>query len=108
MRSTGDEAGDVGDVGDQDRIDLTGDLGECGEVDRARDRRPATENDLRSLAQRDLANLVHVDPAALTADVVLDGVEPGSGRRYRPAVGEVPAHRQRHAHDGVAGAASAR
>ena len=32
-----------------------------------------------------------------------DGAEPLAGGRDRPAVGEVPAHRQRHAHHGVAG-----
>ncbi len=54
-------------------------------------------------AQGELADLVHVDPAGLLADAVLHGAEPLAGRGHAPAVGEVAAGRQRHAHDGVAG-----
>ncbi len=39
----------------------------------------------------------------VTADAVLHAAEPLAGRRDAPAVGEVAAHRQRHAHHGVAG-----
>jgi hypothetical protein len=100
--AAGDEAGDVGDVGGQDRADLAGDLGERGEVDRARDGRAASEDDLRALAAGEVADLVEVDEAGLARDAVRDGVEPLAGRGDGPAVGQVAAHRQGHAHDRVA------
>src|SRR6516162_1120262 len=46
VRAPGDQAGDVGDVGDQHRPHLVGDLGEGREVDGARDGRPAAEDQL--------------------------------------------------------------
>ena len=46
VRAAGDQPGDVRDVGGQDRADLGGDLGEGLEVDRARDRRAAAEDEL--------------------------------------------------------------
>ena len=52
-----------------------------------------------------VAHLVEVDAAGVAPHAVLHGAEPLAGRRDRPAVGEVAAHRQRHPHDGVARAA---
>ena len=63
MRAAGDEAGDVRDVGDEDRADLVGDLGERREVDGARDRGAAAEDELRPLGLGELADLVDVDAA---------------------------------------------
>ena len=103
VRAAGDQPGDVRDVGDQDRPDLAGDLGERREVDRARDRGAAAEDHLRPLGQRQVAHLVQVDPAGVGPDAVLHRAEPLAGHRHRPAVGEVPAHRQRHPHHRVAG-----
>jgi hypothetical protein len=100
----GDQPGDVRDVGRQHGARFGGDLRESGEVDGTRDRRPAAEEDLRPFAQRQVADLVHVDPAGVGPDGVLHGVEPLAGDRHRPAVGQVAAHRQRHPHDRVAGA----
>ena len=67
VRAAGDQAGDVRDVGDEDRADLAGDRGEAGEVDRARDRRAAAEDELGALGQRQVAHLVEVDAAGLAA-----------------------------------------
>ena len=52
--------------------------------------------------QRELADLVEVDAAGVLADAVVHRREPLAGGRHAPAVGEVAAHRQRHAHHGVA------
>ena len=90
------------DVRDQERAGLGGDGGEGREVDGPRDRGAAAEDDLGPLLERQVAHLVQVDPAGVVADPVLDGPEPLAGHRDRPAVGEVTAHRQRHAHDRVA------
>jgi hypothetical protein len=103
VRAARDQPRDVGDVGDQDRARLLGDLGEGGEVDGARDGRTAAEDELGAFLEGQLPHLVQVDPAGVGTDAVADGVEPLAGGRDRPAVGEVAAHRQRHAHDGVAG-----
>ena len=103
VRAAGDQAGDVRDVGDQDRADLAGDLGERREVDGARDRGAAAEDDLRPLGERQVADLVHVDPAGLLAHAVLHRAEPLAGGGDAPAVGQVAAGGQRHAHDGLAG-----
>ncbi len=103
MRTPGDEPGDVRDVGDEHGADLPRDLGETREVDRARDRRAAAEDDLRTLGQREVTHLVQVDPAGVGPQPVTNAAEPLAGRRHAPPVGEVPAHRQRQTHDRVAG-----
>jgi hypothetical protein len=97
-----DQAGDVGDVGDEDRADLAGDRGERGEVDGARDRGAAGEQELGPLAQRQLADLVEVDAVGVGPHAVLDRAEVAAGDRHRPAVGQVAAGRQAQAHHGVA------
>src|SRR6202034_3780240 len=66
----GDQAGDVGDVGHQDRAHLGRDLGEGGEVDGARDRGTTAEDDLRVLAASQVADLVEVHPPGVAPDVV--------------------------------------
>ena len=65
VRAADDQAGDVRDVGDQQRADLAGDLGERREVDGARDRRTAADDHLRALGQGELAHVVHVDAAGV-------------------------------------------
>ena len=102
VRAGGDQAGDVGDIGDEDRADLAGDLGERGEVDGARDRGAAGEQEARPLPAREVADLVEVDPVVVAADAVLHGAKPGAGRRHVPAVRQVAAGGQRHAHHGLA------
>ncbi len=90
VRAAGDQAGDVRDVRHQHRVHLAGDLREGREVDRARDRGAAAEDQLRPLRAGQIPHLVHVDAAGVGADAVLHGAEPLAG------------HRQRHAHDRVA------
>ena len=103
--AAGDQAGHVGDVSNEDRLDLARYIRERLELDRARDRGPAAEDQLRPLAQSQLTNLVEVRPAGVLAHPVLDRAEPPAGHRHAPAVGEVAAHRQRHPHHRVAGLA---
>ncbi len=102
VRATGHQAGDVRDVGHQHGADLAGDLGERREVDGPRDRGAAAEDHLRPLGESQLAHVVHVDPAGLLAHAVLHRAEPLAGGGHAPAVGEVAAGGQRHAHDRLA------
>ena len=90
------------DVGHEDRPDLFGDLGEPIELDDPRHRGAAAEDELGPLLPRQPANLVEVDGARLARDAVLDRAQPLPGDRHRPAVRQVAAHRQRHAHHRVA------
>jgi hypothetical protein len=93
---------DVRDIGYQDGADLVGDLGEPGEVDGARDRGATAEDQLGPLAPRQVPDLVQVDDAGVAPHAILHRVEPFSGDGHVPAVGQVAAHRQRHAHHDVA------
>ena len=102
VRATGDQPGDVRHVGDEDGAHLAGDLGEGAEVDDARYRRTAAEDQLRPLAAGQVAHLVIVEATVVAPHGVLHRAEPLAGRRHRPAVRQVAAHRQRHAHHGVA------
>lgn len=71
MGAARDQAGDVGDVGDQDRADLVGDLGEAGEIDRPGHGGAAAEDHLGTLGAGQVADLVQVDPAGVAPDAVL-------------------------------------
>jgi hypothetical protein len=75
---------------------------EAREVDRARDRRAAAPDQLRALAQRQLAHLVEVGRPGVAPHAVADGAEPAAGDRDAPAVCQVPAGVERHAEHGVA------
>ena len=108
MCAAGDESRDVRDVRNQYGADLVGDRGERREVDSAGDRRAAADDELRTLATGEVANLVHVDPAGVATYAVPDRTEPLAGDGHAPPVGEVATVRQRHAHDGVAGLAERR
>jgi len=50
-----------------------------------------------------IAHLVEIHPAGVAVHAVLQRREPAPGQGGRSAVGEVAAHGQRHAHDGVTG-----
>src|ERR671935_1083451 len=102
MGAARDQAGDVRDVGDEDRTGLARDLGEAGELDRARNRGTAAEDQLWTLLARELAHLVQVDASGVSAHTVLDGVEPLAGDGDTPAVREMATHWQRHPHHRVA------
>ena len=65
-----DEAREVGHVDHQQRPHLVGDLAKAGEVEPARIRRPAREQQLRPALARDPRDLVHVDQAAVAVDLV--------------------------------------
>ena len=103
MRAAGDQPGDVRDVGGEHGTHLGRDRREAREVDRPRDRGPAAPDQLRALAQRQLADLVEVDDARVAPHAVADRPEPAAGHGHAPAVRQVPAGVQRHAQHGVAG-----
>ncbi len=108
VRAARDQAGDVGDVRDEDRARLAGDLREGGEVDGPRQGGAPAEDHLGPLGEGQLAHRVVVDePIRFRIrsgpDAVLHAAEPRARRRDAPAVRQVAAHRQGHAHDRVAG-----
>src|ERR671919_400176 len=103
MCSPRNESCDVCDVGHKNGIHFARDLGERFEVDRAWDRGPTTEDQLRPMFHRKLAHLVHVNTAVLAADSVPHGTEPLTGDRHVPTMGEVSPHGQGHPNYCVAG-----
>ena len=103
--TTSDEAGDVGDVCNEDGADLLGNVRKSREVDDARNRGAAGPQQLGLLLLGDLSDLVEVDAARLLGDRVLDGSEELAGDRDLPAVGEVTTGGKGQAHHRVAGLA---
>ena len=103
MSAAGDQAGDVRDVRDQERIDLARDLRERRKIDGTGDRRTATEDHLWALGQGDLADPVHVDTTGGLVDAVVDWMEPLAGGRHRRAMGEVAAVGELQRQERVAG-----
>src|ERR1051325_10830089 len=99
---TGDETGNVRDIGGEHGADLARDLAECGEVDRARDRGAAGKHQLGALLARELADLVEIDAVRVLAHAVLHALEVTARDRHVPAVREVAAGWEPHAHHGVA------
>ena len=102
MHARGDEAGDVRDVGEQERAVFLGDLAEAGEVDLAGVGGRADGDHLGLLALGHLLDFVVVDAAVGAHAVVDDGVEL-AGEVRGVAVREVTAVRQVHRQDLVAG-----
>ena len=70
MQAGRDEAGEVGHVAHQQRVDLVRDLAELGRVDRARIRGAAADDQLRPVLLRELEHLVVVDHVGLARDAV--------------------------------------
>ena len=97
-----DQAGDVGDVGEEVGVYFAGDLAEGGEVELARVRRCARDDNPRALFLRQLAHLVVVDQVRRLVDDVLNGGVKARREVDAPAVSEVAAVRQAHPHDLIA------
>ncbi len=74
MDPGGDEAGDVGDVGEQQRAALVGDRAERGPVDSPGVRTVAADDELGVARERELSDFVVVDGLGVATDVVLDHV----------------------------------
>ena len=103
MKPGGDQPGEVGHVDHQLRPDLVGDLTKAREVELARIRRPAGEQQLRTALARDPRHLVHVDQAALAVDLVGGDVVQAPRHVDAHPMREVAAVGEREAHDRVAG-----
>ena len=102
MRPAGDQAGDMGDVGEKDRSGLVGDFAEPAEVDRPRHRRAARDYQLRLALQGEVPDLVVVDHAVLAPDAVPSGVEPLPRLVRRGTVSQMSAGGEAHAEQRVA------
>ena len=96
------EAGEVGHVRHQDRADRVRDLAEALEVELARIRRPAGEDQLGPRVLGEPLELVHVEPRVLLADAVGHDVEVEPGEVDLHPVREVTAVVELHAEDAVA------
>ena len=103
VQARGDQAGEVGHVGPQLRANLVGDGAERVEVQVARVRGPAGDDDVRLLRQRLLADLVHVDAHGVGVDAVGADLVELAGEVQLHAVGQVAAVGQVQAQDAVAG-----
>ncbi len=90
MGAAGDEAGEVGDVEQQQRADLVGDRLERLGIEPARVGRRAGDDHLRPVLEGEGAHLVHVD-AVLGAGAVGDEVVEQAAGVDRRAVGEMAA-----------------
>ncbi len=75
MHAARDQAGEVRHVHHEQRADFLRDRGERGEVDDARVRAPARDDQLGLLRPRQVAHLVVVDEPAVLAHAVLHGLE---------------------------------
>ena len=98
-----DEAGGVRDVGEEVGADFLRDLSEGREVELAGVSGATGDDDPRLLVASEGAESVVVDEVGLRVDGILHCAVEARGEVYLPAVAEVPAVRQREAHDGVAG-----
>ena len=102
MRAAGDQAGDVRGVDEQQRADLVGDGAERLEVDDARIRGGARDDQARPLAHGEVADLVVVEHLGRVVDAVRDEVVHAAAEVDRRPVREVAALIEAHAHDLVA------
>ncbi len=100
--TTGDQAGEVGDVEHQQRTDLVGDLAEGLGLEAARVARRADHDHLRAMFQGEVAHAVHVD-ALLGADAVRHEVVEQAAGVHRRAVREMTAVIEAQPEHGVTG-----
>src|SRR4051794_349845 len=98
-----DQAGEVGHVDEQMGARLVGDRAERLEVKLARVRRPAGDDHLGSVLERERADLVHVDDLVLGAYVVRNDLVELARHVDPHAVREVAAVAELHAEQRVAG-----
>ena len=103
MHPAGDQAGDVRHVHDHRRADAPGDFGDAREVDDARIGAGADHDHLRLVLVGQPRELVVVDPLVVLANAVRDDRVELAGEIQRMAVRQMPAVREVHAEDGVAG-----
>ena len=103
VETCGNEAGDMSDVAHEVGPDLAGDLGELGEVDLAGIGGAAGDDHFGFMLAGELPHVVVVDALGLARDAVGKEAVEHPGEIELVAVGEVPAVRQAHAEEGVAG-----
>ena len=103
MKLGGDEPGKVRHVHHENGADLVGNGAESGKVQMARIRGVARDDYFGSVFERKSAHLVHVHSFGVAAHAVMDEFINFSRSVHRRTVGQVPAVRQVHREDGVAG-----
>ena len=96
------EAGDVRDVAHEHRADLVGHGSESREVDLARVRRRARDDELRTVLARQRGQRLVVDAFVLAPHAVGDDLVLAAREGERMAVGEMASVREVHAEDLVA------
>src|SRR5690625_2267211 len=102
VEAGGDEAGDVGDVGEQVRAHLVGDLAEACEVDGAAVSAGAGDDQFGPVLPGELTHHVVIDGFGVTVDGVADDPVVLAGEVHGRTVRQVAAVRQVHSQHGVA------
>ncbi len=100
---TGDQAGDVGGIEQEQGTDLVGDGLERFRVEAARVAGGAGDDHLRAVGQGQIAHLVHVDALVAGGDLVGHEVVQQAAGVHRRPVGEVAPVVEAEAQHGVAG-----
>ncbi len=103
MRASGNQSGEVRHVDQVQRANFVGDLAHAREVDDARIRAAAADDQLRPLALGNLFQLVVIDGLGFFGHAVGNDLVGLAGEVQRMSVREVSAVRQVQAQDGVAG-----
>ena len=98
-----DETGEVRHIDKKERLDRVGDLTEPREVEDARVRGGAGDDELRAILLRQTLELVVVEHLVLFTDTVGDEVVELAGEVHRGTVREMPALIQGEAQHGIAG-----
>ena len=99
----GDQAGHVGDIGEQKGADLIGDAAISRPISGIGVTAEAANNQARFALSRELAYLVVIKALGLGVDGVACDIVIDAAAVHRAAMRQVAAHDQVHAHDGVAG-----
>ena len=102
MNAGDDKRVNMGDIGDQIRVDFLRDFGERGVIELERVRAHPGPNHFRTFAEGDFADFVHIETPGFLVRAVRDLLEVHSGEADFPAVRQVAAVRNRNAHHFVA------
>ena len=100
--ASGDQAGHMGDIGEQIGADLVSDTAVGVPVGRVWVAAESTNDEPRLVFARQVADLVIIEALGFAVDGIADDVVIDAAAVDRAAMREVPAHNQIHAHDSIA------
>ena len=102
VKARSDQAGNVGDIGQQVGADLVGDAAECVPVGGVGVAAETADDEAWFVLASEVADLLVIKALGNGVNRVADYVVIDAAAVHRAAMGEMPAHDQVHAHDGVA------